>query len=69
MARLTKGMTREQVIMAVGYPISDENPSLESNTWRYWLSSFAEFDAIFDDKGLLTRIEGDARTRARVVLE
>jgi hypothetical protein len=69
MARLTKGMTREQVIMAVGYPVSDENPSLESNTWRYWLSSFAEFDAIFDDKGLLIRIEGDARTRARVVLE
>jgi hypothetical protein len=69
MARLTKGMTREQVIMAVGYPISDENPSLESNTWRYWLSSFAEFDAIFDDKGLLIGIEGDARTRARVILE
>lgn len=68
-ARLTKGMTREQVIMAVGYPVSDENPSLESTTWRYWLNSFAEFDAIFDDKGVLTRIEADAGIRPQVVAE
>ena len=68
-ARLTKGMTREQVIMAVGYPVSDENPSLESTTWRYWLNSFAEFDAIFDEKGVLTRIEAEAGIRPQVVAE
>jgi hypothetical protein len=68
-ARLTKGMTREQVLMAVGYPVSDENPTLESNTWRYWLNSFSEFDAIFDDKGLLTKIEAEADIRPKVVVE
>lgn len=68
-ARLTKGMTREQVIMAVGYPVSDENPSLESTTWRYWLNSFSEFNAIFDDRGLLTRIEAEAGIRPQVVVE
>jgi len=68
-ARLTKGMTREQAIMAVGYPVSDENPTLESKTWRYWLNSFAEFDAIFDDAGQLIKIEADAGIRPRVVAE
>jgi hypothetical protein len=68
-ARLTKGMTREQVLMAVGYPVSDENPSLESNTWRYWLNSFSEFDAIFDDKGLLIKVDAEADIRPKVVVE
>ncbi|MFZ2971558.1 MAG: hypothetical protein WA049_02875 [Ferribacterium limneticum] len=68
-ARLTKGMTREQVIMAVGYPVSDENPDLESKTWRFWLSSRGEFKAIFDDAGRLTRIDANAEIRPLVVAE
>ncbi|MFZ2266235.1 MAG: hypothetical protein WAV95_01525 [Azonexus sp.] len=68
-ARLSMGMNREQVIMAVGYPVADENPSLESTTWRYWLSSFAEFDAIFDDKGLLIKVEATPEVRARVIAQ
>lgn len=66
-ARLVRGMNREQVLMAVGYPVYDENPSLESNTWRYWLSSFEEFDAIFDDKGVLTAIQAEPAVRRKVV--
>jgi hypothetical protein len=68
-ARLTKGMTREQVVMAVGYPVSDENPSLDSQEWHFWLSSFAEFVAVFDDKGLLQRVDTDFDTRSQVYLE
>jgi hypothetical protein len=29
------GTPREQVLMAVGYPISSENPSLGAKVWRY----------------------------------
>lgn len=68
-ARLVKGMNREQVIMAVGYPVSDENPTLDSNTWRYWLNSFSEFDAVFDDKGVLVKVEAEPGIRWRVVVE
>jgi hypothetical protein len=68
-ARLTRGMNREQVLMAVGYPVSDENPSLESKTWRYWLNSFAEFAAIFDDNGLLIKVEAEPDIRPQVVVE
>lgn len=68
-ARLIPGMTREQVSMAVGYPVSDETPALESDTWRHWWSSFEEFDAIFDDQGRLSTIEAAPEIRRQVVAE
>ncbi len=41
--QLMKGMTREQVIMAVGHPQTDENPRLDGPYWRYWWSSFGPY--------------------------
>jgi len=67
--RLTKGMSREQVLMAVGYPVSSENPNLDSKVWHYWLSSFAEFRVVFDDRGLVSEIQADADTREKVVMQ
>lgn len=37
------GMTREQVIMSLGYPLTNENPRLDAPLWRYWWSSFGEY--------------------------
>lgn len=62
-AKITPGMTREQVLMSLGYPISSENPDLESNLWRYWMSSFAEFQVQFDDGGRVREITTDPNTR------
>lgn len=67
-ARLVKGMTREQVLMAVGYPVSSENPHLDSNVWRFWLSSFAEFRVRFDDQQHVRDIEADDRDTLDKVL-
>jgi hypothetical protein len=66
--RVTKGMTREQVLMSVGYPVTSENPNLDAKVWRYWLSSFAEFRVTFDDQGLVTDIDGDPDTRSKVIM-
>ena len=41
--RLLPGMTRDQVVMTIGWPISSENPRLEASIWRYWLSAFGEY--------------------------
>lgn len=68
-ARIMPGMTREQVLMAVGYPVSSENPNLDAKTWRFWLSSFAEFQVNFDDKGRVKDIATDPATRNLVVKE
>ena len=67
--RVTRGMTREQVLMAIGYPISSETPHLDAKVWKYWLWTFSPYDITFDDRGLVTDIQTDPDTRQRVVLE
>ncbi len=66
--RLMPGMTREQVLQSVGYPISSENPNLDARTWRMWLSSFAEFQVIFDERGRVKEVTTDPQTRNLVVM-
>ncbi len=65
-ARITKGMTREQVLMAVGYPVSSENHVLSDKTWRFWLTSFGEFHVKFDDSDHVVDVTGDEDTRDKV---
>lgn len=62
-ARVMKGMTREQVIMSLGYPITSENATLNSNVWRYWVSSFAEYDVVWGKNGRVRSITADPMTR------
>ncbi|MDM0038283.1 hypothetical protein QTH89_17775 [Variovorax sp. J22G21] len=68
-ARIAKGMTREQVAMAVGYPISSENPNLDAPTWRMWLGSFSEFQVQFDRSGRVSEVTTDPQTRNLVVMD
>jgi hypothetical protein len=65
-ARIVKGMTREQVLMALGYPVSSENHVLGDKTWRYWLSSFVEFHVKFDDSDHVVDVTGDEDARDKV---
>lgn len=68
-ARIMPGMTREQVIMAVGYPVSSENPNLDAKVWRFWLSSFAEFQVLFGNDDRVREITTDPQTRNLVVMD
>lgn len=68
-ARVMHGMTREQVLMAVGYPVSSENPNLDARLWRYWISSFGEFQVVFDGADRVKEITTDPQTRNLVVME
>jgi hypothetical protein len=65
-ARIVKGMTREQVLMSVGYPVSSENHTLSDKTWRFWITSFAEFHVKFDDSGHVIDVTGDEDTKDKV---
>lgn len=67
-ARVMPGMTRQQVFTAIGHPMASENPSMDATILRYWLSSFAEFQVVFDERGVVKEIQTDPLTRNIVVL-
>ncbi len=43
-----KGMTRDQVLMTLGYPPAHRTPSLEQADWRYWQNRWHQFVVFFD---------------------
>jgi hypothetical protein len=57
--KVVLGMTREQAIVAVGYPLTSENGPLESSTWKMWRSTHGEYDLNFGPDGRLASITGD----------
>ena len=65
--KVAPGMTREQVLMAIGYPVAGENPSLDALTWRYWRDSWSEYQVTFDDKGLVKTVAGNPVALSRVL--
>ena len=67
-ARVTPGMTRGQVAMALGWPISSENPHLDAPVWKYWLWTFSPFDVVFDAEGRVQTVESDRDTLLRVFM-
>ncbi|CAI8874918.1 outer membrane protein assembly factor BamE [Methylococcus capsulatus] len=64
--KVSEGMTKEQVILAVGYPPTSETPSLDAPVWNYWLSSFDRYQLIWDKRGRM-RVSADPGVKARVV--
>ena len=67
--RVTKGMTREQVAIALGYPISSENAHLDGPKWRYWLGTFTPFTVNFGGDDKVLDVTTDPETLAKVFLE
>jgi hypothetical protein len=53
------GMTREQAIVAIGYPLTSENVSLDAPVWRVWRSSHGEYQLNFGTDGRIKSITGD----------
>lgn len=66
--RVMVGMTKEQVIMALGYPLKKENLNLVSSPmWRYYYGSFDEIFVVFETDGKVRAIEGLPFTLADAV--
>ena len=65
--KVMPGMTREQVLMALGYPVASENQSLDAPVWRYWRDSWSEFQVNFDAQGLVKDVAGNAVALSRVL--
>ena len=46
--QVDKGMTRDQVLMSLGYPPAHRTPTLESPQWTYWQNRWQSFLVDFD---------------------
>jgi SmpA / OmlA family len=66
-AKVRKGMTKEQVTMSLGHPITSENPDPNATMWRYWLSSFDEFQLVWDANGRVKEIIAAPTSMTRIV--
>jgi hypothetical protein len=56
--RVAIGMTKAQVIVAVGYPPAHATSSLDAPTWKYWYDTHGTYDVIFDGAGRVTEVAG-----------
>lgn len=60
--QLMKGMTKEQVIISVGHPQTNENQRLDGPYWRYWWSSFGPYYVYWTKGGTVSKIDGHSET-------
>ena len=45
------GMSKEAVLVSLGYPPEIQTPSTKHDRWKYWAHRFNTFDVRFDDDG------------------
>lgn len=64
--KLLRGMSKEQVVMAIGYPQTNENPDPNSPSWRYWWSSFGPY-YVYWAKDTVSKIEGHSETVGHMI--
>lgn len=54
--KVYKGMSKNGVRAALGYPATHRTPSLDDNTWIYWTNRFKTIAVEFDSEGRVTEI-------------
>ena len=63
------GMTKEQVLVSLGYPPMHQTPSLDAPQWKYWHTSLGSFLVVWDGAGRVKDVIADPQTRYGVVHE
>jgi hypothetical protein len=56
--KVIPGMTREQVIVSVGYPPVHRTPTLDSPVWHHWQSRAGRYEVRWDEKGKVLNVIG-----------
>jgi len=54
--RVSEGMTRRGVIIAMGYPPPHVTPNLEADEWMYWMNRFNRNAVVFGEDGTVEMI-------------
>lgn len=69
LGKVMNGMTKEQVIMSVGYPLTDENPTMDAPFWRMWIDSFSEYQLLWNENGQVKDIVANPITKKLIVYQ
>lgn len=67
LGKVVPGMTKSQAIISLGYPLTSENPSLDAPMWRYWISSFEEYQLLWSQEGVLQEVIAAPTVKTRVL--
>jgi SmpA / OmlA family len=59
--KLTRGMTKEQVVMSLGIPPAHTNGSLDAAEWTYMSNRWVRYTVMFDQNGRLRDVTGGWR--------
>jgi len=65
-AKVERGMTREQVLLSLGYPPAHRTPSLKDLEWTYWYNRWITYRVLFDQRGKVTGVVGRPAPTAEV---
>lgn len=56
--RVEQGMTKDQVIVSLGYPPTHRTPSLDAWEWTYWYNQWVTYRVQFGQDGKVSQIIG-----------
>ena len=64
--RVMPGVTKEQVTVSLGYPMTSYTASLDSPVQKYWVGRFDPYEIVWGPDGRIQEIRGEAFVGARV---
>jgi hypothetical protein len=67
-ARVERGMTRDQVILSLGYPPAHRTPSLNEREWTYWYNRWVTYKVVFGDSGKVVDVVGRPAPTAEMAI-
>lgn len=67
--KVALGMSKEQVIVSLGYPPMHHTASLDAPQWKYWHTGFGSFLVVWNDTGRVKDVIADPETRFAVLHE
>lgn len=65
--KVVLGMTRQQALLAVGYPPANLTKSTDDAVWRLWAARHQEYQLHFGEDGRLTSVTGDGEITQHVI--
>ena len=63
------GMSKQEVLVSLGYPPAHQTPSLDAPQWKYWHSALGSYLVVWDGAGRVKDVIADPQTRHGVVHE